>query len=81
MRTITVKNIPDDIYENLKQSAAVNRRSINSEIIVCIESTVQSRKRRNIKEVLSRAKEMRRKSSDHILTDEKFTERKVVGRA
>ncbi len=81
MRTITVKNIPDNVYDNLKQSATANRRSINSEIIVCIESTVQSHRHRNIKAVLSRAKEMRSKSSTHIITDEEFTERKAVGRA
>jgi hypothetical protein len=29
MPTVTVKNIPSDLYEKLKQSAEVNRRSIN----------------------------------------------------
>jgi len=44
MRTITVKNIPLELYERLKMSATENRRSINSEIIVCIERGVHSRK-------------------------------------
>ena len=44
MPTITVKNIPTDLYELLKQSAAANRRSINSEIITCIERAVSGRK-------------------------------------
>lgn len=42
MTTITVKNIPDDIYEKLKAKANTNRRSINSEIINCIEKNVTS---------------------------------------
>ncbi len=42
MATITVKNIPDDIYEKLKAKANTNRRSINSEIINCIEKNVTS---------------------------------------
>jgi hypothetical protein len=44
MPTITVKNIPPDLYQRLKQSAEANRRSINSEVIVCIEKAVCSRK-------------------------------------
>jgi plasmid stability protein len=41
MPTITVKNIPTELYELLKQSAAANRRSINSEILTCIERAVR----------------------------------------
>jgi hypothetical protein len=33
--TITLKNIPDEVYERLKASAEANRRSLNSEAIVC----------------------------------------------
>ena len=42
MASITVKNIPDDLYLNLKQLANANHRSINSEILVCIEKAVRS---------------------------------------
>jgi len=81
MRTITVKNIPDDVYNNLKKSATENRRSINSEIIICIERNVQSRKRKSIESILAQAEEMRRKSSNHVIADAEFSERKAVGRA
>lgn len=35
--TLTLKNIPDAIYERLKASASSHRRSLNSEAIVCLE--------------------------------------------
>lgn len=40
MATITIKNIPDDLYERLKLSATKNRRSINQEAIFIIESSL-----------------------------------------
>lgn len=38
--TLTLKNIPDDVYERLKSSAEANRRSLNSQAIVCLESVL-----------------------------------------
>ena len=38
--TLTLKNIPDTVYERLKLSAAIHRRSLNSEAIVCLESVL-----------------------------------------
>jgi antitoxin FitA len=35
--TITLKNIPDDIYGSLKAAAEAHHRSINSEVIACLE--------------------------------------------
>ncbi len=35
--TITLKNIPEDIYLGLKSAAKVHRRSLNSEVIACLE--------------------------------------------
>jgi antitoxin FitA len=42
MATLTIKNIPDALYEQLKQSAARHRRSLNSEVIVCLEKVLGS---------------------------------------
>ena len=39
MATVTLKNIPDGLYEQLKQAANVHHRSINSELIYCLEKT------------------------------------------
>ena len=38
--TLTLKNIPDPVYERLKLSAEIHRRSLNSEAIVCLESVL-----------------------------------------
>ncbi|MCC7019536.1 MAG: hypothetical protein IT332_07265 [Ardenticatenales bacterium] len=37
MATLTLKNLPDALYERLKKQALRQRRSINQEAIVCIE--------------------------------------------
>ena len=42
MPTITLKNIPDELYARLKESAADHRRSLNSEIIVRLERALLS---------------------------------------
>jgi plasmid stability protein len=41
MTTITIKGIPHELYERIKQSAAEHRRSINSEVIVCLERSLR----------------------------------------
>jgi len=56
--TLTLKNIPDAVYERLKTSAASHRRSLNSEAIVCLESVLLPT-RLTPDERLARAREMR----------------------
>jgi antitoxin FitA len=79
MPTITVKNIPTELYELLKQSAATNRRSINSEIITCIERAVRGRKV-NPEILIERARRLRLKTKDHPVTDNDLANWKQVGR-
>lgn len=38
--TLTLKNIPDEVYHRLKASAEMHRRSLNSEAIVCLEAVL-----------------------------------------
>ncbi len=38
--TLTLKSIPDEVYERLKASAEAHHRSLNSEAIVCLESVL-----------------------------------------
>jgi plasmid stability protein len=79
MATVTVKNIPDELYERLKAIAEINRRSINSEIIVCIENAVTSR-RINPDEVLENARRLRQLTAGHRISDEEFNQAKAEGR-
>jgi len=79
MATVTVKNIPDELYERLKTVAKINRRSINSEIIVCIENAVTSR-RINPDEVLENARRLRQLTAGRRIGDEEFNQAKAEGR-
>ncbi|RMG63493.1 MAG: Arc family DNA-binding protein [Chloroflexi bacterium] len=79
MPTITVKNIPTDVYELLKRSAAANRRSINSEIIIHIERGVRGR-RVDAEALLLRARLLRQKTRRHRITDVEFQAAKTTGR-
>jgi plasmid stability protein len=58
MPTITLKNIPDDLYERLKLQARAHRRSVNSELIHCLE-TVLRPKRVTAQERLARIRAIR----------------------
>jgi hypothetical protein len=79
MPTITVSDIPIELYERLKWSADVNRHSINSEIIVCIERALRSG-RIDPEAVLPRARGLREKTIDYPITDEEFTVAKAADR-
>ena len=37
MQSVTLKNIPDDVHASLKELARLHRRSLNSEILLCLE--------------------------------------------
>ena len=56
--TITLKNIPDEVYRRLKAAAEAHRRSLNSEAIVCLENALVPSKV-NPSERLARARELR----------------------
>jgi plasmid stability protein len=56
--TITLKNIPDEIYVRLKETADAHHRSLNSEIIACLETLLMP-SRMKIEEHLLRARKMR----------------------
>ncbi|MFO1409028.1 MAG: hypothetical protein U1F06_01425 [Steroidobacteraceae bacterium] len=56
--TLTLKNIPDDLYARLKAAASEHRRSLNGEAIVCLESALAP-DTRPVAERLRRAREIR----------------------
>ena len=79
MATITLKNIPDSLYDQIKRSAQSNRRSINSEIITCIEKALRGRKIDPDK-FLSAARALRKKTSGHLFTEKDITKVKSASR-
>ena len=79
MPSITIKNIPEDLYERLKEAARTHRRSINSEVIVCIEKAVSSHQI-DVEAEISAARELREKTGDYYLTDDELDQFKAEGR-
>jgi len=79
MNSITVKNIPTEIYESLKNSAKMNRRSINSEIIMIIEAAVHCKKIVP-EDFIVTARQLREKTAAYVITDEEFNQAKRTGR-
>ena len=71
--TLTLKNIPDGVYERLKASAAIHRRSLNSEAIACLEKVLMAN-RTSVEERLARLRQLRAslrtQDFDHELMDE-----------
>ncbi len=79
MPTLTIKNIPEDLYAQLKRYAELNRRSLNSEVILCIERAIRSRQI-HPEAYLVRARQLREKTRGHLITDDEFNAAKVAGR-
>jgi plasmid stability protein len=74
--TLTVKNIPDELYERLKRSAAEHRRSLNSEILVCLDRALHS-ERVDPQAVLARADALRRRAALAPVTEELLREARL----
>lgn len=55
---LTLKNIPDEVYDRLRWSAETHRRSINNEAIVCLEA-ILAPARVPVSERISRARGLR----------------------
>ncbi|MBA7566465.1 hypothetical protein ES708_08156 [subsurface metagenome] len=52
MENITIRNIPDDVFAKIKRLSAIEKRSMNSEVLVIIERGTNSA----IEETMKRAK-------------------------
>lgn len=55
MATITLKNVPDDLHQRLKASAARNRRSMNSEALVRLEQALTAHTHRSADDAVAEA--------------------------
>lgn len=77
MTTLTLKNIPQELYELLRQAAAEGRRSLNSEILFRLETSLGSR-RFDTEEFLAKARALRQQGGS--TTDEEINRAKATGR-
>ncbi|MCX5884537.1 MAG: Arc family DNA-binding protein [Proteobacteria bacterium] len=62
MATITLKNIPKQLHQMMKQRAVRHHRSMNSEVIACLNQAVGSAQV-DPESLIARARALRRKLS------------------
>jgi plasmid stability protein len=79
MPTITVKDLPGKLHQRLKQQAGQHHRSLNREIVACLEASLHSAKV-DVDRLLVRARELRGNIAG-ALTDETLRQLKHTGRA
>ncbi|MCZ6801011.1 MAG: hypothetical protein O7F12_11030 [Nitrospirae bacterium] len=79
MASLTLKNVPQPLLRQLKAQAARHRRSLNHEVIVCLESLTQCVPV-DVASLLAKARQIRRIPKKTRLTDRTLSSLKVVGR-
>ena len=79
MPALTLKNIPDHLYSRLKEVAQAHHRSMNSEILYCLEQAIGTHKI-DTSEHIAIAKKLRVKTANHPLTEEILIAAKNEGR-
>lgn len=67
MVTLTIKNVPPEIYERIKVQAKYNHRSINGEVISILEKAL-SIPPIDVQATLVRAKKIRELTAHYVIT-------------
>jgi plasmid stability protein len=80
MPTLTIKGLPDPLYRRLKRQAEAHRRSLNGEIIVCLERAVGAG-RTKPRSWLAQAGRFRERLQITPLTDRELRAARQTGRA
>lgn len=79
MVTITIKNVPPEIYERIKIQAKNNHRSINGEILSILEQAI-SIPPIDVKATLERTRKLREMTAHYVITNAELTRWKNEGR-
>lgn len=79
MKSLTLRDIPEPLYRELKRRAAASRRSLNSEVLVCLERVLASQ-RLAPDAALARADAIREHIRLPWLTDEELRRARDEGR-
>ena len=81
MTTTTIRDIPDNIYEKVKQRAIAHKRSVNSEIILILEHAVNEQNSSS-DEKLARIRKFRAKTvGRRRLNEDEISAAKSEGRS
>ena len=89
MATLTIRDIPDELHAKLKERAAGNRRSLNQQVIVELESSLENAeteeeriaRRRTLNEQANREIDRIREMMPHFVTPTEIREAINEGRA
>lgn len=79
MPNLNLKNIPDALYERLKLAARANHRSLNSELIACLEKNLGAVPV-DIDAQLASARALRARVRGGTMPEKEFEELKRLGR-
>ena len=79
MTAVTLKNVPVELYERVKQNAKANHRSINNELINIIERSVMPQPL-DVQAWLEKARQLRETTSHYAVSDEELTRLKNEGK-
>lgn len=81
MATLTIKNLPDSLYQRLKARAAEHRRSLNSEAILAVEQAVTGSGPADPKEILAALRRARGRLDRVFVMDADLLAARRDGRA
>lgn len=81
MATLTIKNLPDTLYAQLKARAAEHRRSLNSEAILAVEQALTEAKLADPAKLLVDLRRGRARLKGLYLTDTDLRGAREHGRA
>lgn len=79
MPSITLKNIPEPLYEKIKEAARINHRSLNGEILYRVGQTLDTHNL-DVEKYLLATRKLREKTAAYPITDELLNEAKNQGR-
>ncbi|MFB6264223.1 MAG: Arc family DNA-binding protein [Bradymonadaceae bacterium] len=80
MATLTVRDVPEELYEKLMENAERHRRSLNKEAIVCLERALETH-RVDPSELRQRARALRDQAEEVYVTDDDLREAREEGRS
>ena len=72
MPALSLKNIPDKLYLQLKEAAKAHHRSLNSEIIYCIERVLGTHEI-DVSDHIATARMLRAKTASNFITEDELS--------